>query len=111
MSIKLDVAIDDVDDATVHVCVQGDVNIHTSPQLRKVLQPYFAADTKMIRVLLDDVPFMDSSGIATLVEGLQWSKSSEKRFVLSGLTDAVRDVFVLAKLDSIFEIVSEGDVT
>ncbi len=86
------------------ITVKGDVTIQTSPELRNELQPLFAKDVEMIRVVLNDVKFMDSSGIATLVEGLQWSKTSGGRFVLSGLSETVRDVFELAKLDTIFEI-------
>jgi len=86
------------------VTVKGDVTIQTSPELRSALQPLFSSGVEMIRVVLSDVKFMDSSGIATLVEGLQWSKTSGGRFVLSGLSETVRDVFELAKLDTIFEI-------
>ena len=84
--------------------IQGDVTIQTSPELRNELKPLFASDLDCIHVKLDGVEFMDSSGIATLVEGLQWSKATGGKFVLSGLTETVRDVFELAKLDTIFEI-------
>ncbi|HID36064.1 MAG TPA: anti-sigma factor antagonist [Ghiorsea sp.] len=86
------------------ITVTGDVTIQTSPELRNELQPLFTSDVEVIRVVLNDVKFMDSSGIATLVEGLQWSKRVKGRFVLSGLSETVRDVFELAKLDTIFEI-------
>ncbi|WP_038250839.1 STAS domain-containing protein [Ghiorsea bivora] len=86
------------------VSVKGDVTIQTSPELRNALQPLFASNLEVVRVILNDVKFMDSSGIATLVEGLQWSKTSGGRFVLAGLSETVRDVFELAKLDTIFEI-------
>ncbi len=86
------------------VTVKGDVTIHTSPQLRKALKPLLTAATKEVRVQLDGVGFMDSSGIATLVEGLQWARETGGRFVLSGLSETVRDVFELAKLDTVFEI-------
>jgi anti-sigma B factor antagonist len=86
------------------ITVKGDVTIQTSPELRNELQPLFSSDMEVVRVVLNGVEFMDSSGIATLVEGLQWSKTSGGRFVLSGLSETVRDVFELAKLDTIFEI-------
>ncbi|MDQ7002485.1 MAG: STAS domain-containing protein [Ghiorsea sp.] len=86
------------------VVVKGDVTIQTSPELRNALQPLFTSDVEVIRITLNDVKFMDSSGIATLVEGLQWSKISGGRFVLAGLSETVRDIFELAKLDTIFEI-------
>jgi len=86
------------------ISVKGDVTIQTSPELRNALQPLFTSNLEVVRVILNDVKFMDSSGIATLVEGLQWSKTSGGRFVLAGLSETVRDVFELAKLDTIFEI-------
>jgi len=84
--------------------VFGDVTIHTSPQLREKLKPLLTASMKEVYVALDHVDFMDSSGIATLVEGLQWARMTGGRFVLSGLSENVRDVFELAKLDTVFEI-------
>jgi len=91
-------------DNQVTLEVNGDVTIQTSNQLRGDLKPFFDSAIACVHVKLSGVDFMDSSGIATLVEGLQWSKSSGGRFVLSGLTETVRDVFELAKLDTIFEI-------
>jgi anti-sigma B factor antagonist len=91
-------------DQQATVTIQGDVTIQTSPELRNILKPLFKGDVNHIVIKLDGVDFMDSSGIATLVEGLQWSKVSDGRFVLSGLSSTVRDVFELAKLDTIFEI-------
>jgi len=84
--------------------VSGDITIHTSPRLREQLKPLLREDMREIRVRLDGVEFMDSSGIATLVEGLQWSRNGGGRFVLSGLHENVRDVLSLAKLDDVFEI-------
>ena len=84
--------------------VFGDVTIHTATRLREQLKPLFTTKMQCIHVVLDHVDFMDSSGIATLVEGLQWSRLTGGRFVLSGLSDNVRDIFSLAKLDTVFEI-------
>jgi len=104
--MKLDVTVETMNNAgVVQVVVDGTVNIHTSPRLREVLKPLFINQNKEIHVQLSGVPFMDSSGIATLVEGLQWARSSGGRFVLNDLQATVRDVFSLAKLDSVFDIV------
>jgi len=102
--MKLDITVEKGDENVVQVAVQGTVNIHTSPRLRDVLKPLFIDKNKEIHVQLSGVPFMDSSGIATLVEGLQWARHSGGSFVLYDLQDTVRDVFSLAKLDSIFDI-------
>lgn len=104
MSMTLEIGVQWEGQSSVTVTVQGDVTIQTSSQLQKALKPCFTDKTKEICVNLEGVSFMDSSGIATLVEGLQWSRASGGRFVLSGLKDTVRDVFELAKLDTVFEI-------
>ena len=88
----------------VQLRVFGDVTIHTSTRLREQLKPLFTTKMQRIHVILDHVDFMDSSGIATLVEGLQWSRLTGGKFVLSGLKENVRDIFSLAKLDTVFEI-------
>ncbi len=94
----------DQNDTQVSLQVHGDVTIHTSPRMREQLKPLFTTSMKEIRVELGGVDFMDSSGIATLVEGLQWARLTGGRFILSGLSENVRDVFALAKLDTVFDI-------
>ncbi len=101
MSLQIDL---NKSEDMVELQVAGDVTIQTSPQLRNALKPLFESSVAAIHVNLAGVEFMDSSGIATLVEGLQWSKRTEGAFVLHALTETVQDVFELAKLDTIFEI-------
>ncbi len=92
---------------------QGDVNIlelsgeldyHSSPELREKLTELTAKQAPKILVNLGGVDYMDSSGIATFVEAFQKSKRYQGRLVLAALTATVRGVFEIAKLDSIFEI-------
>ena len=89
------------------VHVNGEVDMFTSPDLRDVLVPFFDADIKGIIVDLTHVSFMDSSGIATLVEGLQWSKRTEKKFILAGVGRTVANALSLTKLDNIFTICTD----
>jgi anti-sigma B factor antagonist len=51
-----------------------------------------------------EVKYVDSSGIASLVEVLREARNKEKRLVLFGLNAAVRDVLQLTRLARIFEI-------
>jgi len=104
MNVKLEFKLESADEQHVVLHVRGDVTIHTSPRLREQLKPQFHAGMKEIRVELHEVDFMDSSGIATLVEGLQWARATGGRFILVGLSENVRDVFELAKLDTVFDI-------
>ena len=103
--MTLQFELENQEEGTALLRVTGDITIHTSPRLREQLKPLLSAQMKEVQVALDGVDFMDSSGIATLVEGLQWGRLTGGRFVLSGLRDNVRDIFSLAKLDMVFEIV------
>ncbi len=84
--------------------LNGVLNIHTAMQLRQQLKSVLDDEHKKVCVSLTGVSFIDSAGIATLVEGLQWSRSDGRRFILTGLSENVRDIFELAKLDTVFDI-------
>jgi anti-sigma B factor antagonist len=91
------------------ITVEGDIDMFTSPGLRDTLVPMFDKGLERIIVDLSGVSFMDSSGIATLVEGLQWSKKVNKAFVLAGLGKNVFNALSLTKLEKVFSI--EPDVS
>jgi len=86
------------------IVVEGEIDMFTSPNLRDKLVPFFEKGVKGIVVDLTGVSFMDSSGIATLVEGLQWSKKDNSDFVLTGLSTNVMNALSLTKLEKVFNI-------
>lgn len=103
--MKLEISEIEQNNGAVRLRLDGVVNIQTAVALRKHLKPILGRKHQQIHVDLGGVGFIDSAGLATLVEGLQWSRAAEgRRFVLSGLCDNVRDIFELAKLDTVFEI-------
>ena len=53
---------------------------------------------------LKAVKYIDSSGIASLLEVLKEARQSKKRLVLFGLTAAVLQVLQLTRLTGVFEI-------
>lgn len=86
------------------ITVEGEIDMFSSPSLREKLLPLFGKGVGAVIVDLTQVSFMDSSGIATLVEGLQWSKKDKKQFILTGLGDNVLNALALTKLDTVFTI-------
>ena len=85
--------------------ISGDIDLATSPQLRKALLRELR-ELKMPRVVLNlgAVRYIDSSGVASLVEGLKASRDVGSRLILFGLNKTVREVLQLSKLVRIFEI-------
>ncbi|MZH02424.1 MAG: STAS domain-containing protein [Nitrospinae bacterium] len=101
--MSIDLNLDKAGD-TVTVSVTGDIDMSSSTKMRDALTPLFQNDNKVIVVDLSGVSYIDSSGIATLVEGLQWSHSSKNKFRLAALSPGVKDVFEIARLLTVFEV-------
>lgn len=99
----IEVSINDVGKATV-LSISGDVDLYSSPDVRKELISLTDKKVKNILVDLNEVSYMDSSGVATLVEGLQQIGKYKGKLVLFGLHSVVKEVFELSRLDKVFEI-------
>jgi len=82
----------------------NDIDMNCSPYVRTVMVELTSRKVPMIRVDLTDVPHMDSSGLATLVEALQRVKRYNGNLVIFGLQQRVRSVFEIAKLTELFTI-------
>ena len=87
------------------VYVSGEIDLYSSPKLREAILDLFGKRQQdKVVVNLTDVPYIDSSGIASLVEGLQAAKAKRARFILVGLNEGPRHVLELTKLLNVFEI-------
>jgi anti-sigma B factor antagonist len=87
----------------VIVEVAGQIDLGTSPALRKTLLESLKG-TQRLAINLTAVEYVDSSGIASLLEVLKEARKTEKRIVLFGLTGAVLQVLELTRLTRVFEI-------
>ena len=99
----MDIKTQQLGDRTV-VGVTGEVDLFSSPQVRDALNKLTKAKTKLIEIELSGVSYMDSSGIATLVECLQQSNGYGGKLVLKNMSPAVKSVFELANLLSVFTV-------
>jgi anti-sigma B factor antagonist len=90
------------------IAVEGEVDLYSSPELRKaVLKAVPNAEGGLV-VDLGGVSYMDSSGVATLVEGLRSAKKHDTSFVLVRPSSAVMKVLELARLDRVFDVRTDG---
>ena len=85
------------------VDVSGDIDMGTSPGLRKLLLELLSKTPRLV-VNFSEVRYIDSSGIASLVEVLMKARNSQKQLVLYGLNKTVQEVLQLTRLTTIFEI-------
>ncbi|HEV2350130.1 MAG TPA: STAS domain-containing protein [Terriglobia bacterium] len=83
--------------------LEGKIDLQTSPEFRKVLLETLQFEP-LVMVNLQHVEYIDSSGIASLVEGYRESTNLQKRILLYGLGPMVRNVLELTHLTKVFEI-------
>jgi len=94
-------------DAVV-VAVRGEVDLHNSPDLRGDLLDMISRQSPSRLVLnLSEVPYMDSSAVAVLVESLQKLRKTGGRVFLTGLQPRVKGLLEIARLGTIFNIVAD----
>ena len=85
--------------------LSGDIDLAHSPAMRKALLGEIKErHSRKVSLNLKNVRYIDSSGIASLVEGLKASRDQGARLVLYSLSPAVREVMELSRLQKIFEI-------
>lgn len=84
--------------------LRGEIDMYQAPKIREALLAACDRCSRGVAVDLSEVSYMDSSGIATLIEGLQWAKRCEGRFMLIGVQTSVMGTLRLAKLHEIFEL-------
>ncbi len=90
--------------ATV-VDIVGDITLHNSPEVRKTLLVALQGKgAGRVIVNLKAVRYIDSSGVASLVEGLKASRDTGIRLALVGLSPAARQVLELTRLLKLFEV-------
>ncbi len=88
------------------ICVvrlSGDVDLESSPVARRAL----LASTERSRCVLVDlsaVKYIDSSGIASLVEAYQSARGKQIAFALAAVSPEALRVLQLARLDKVFTI-------
>lgn len=84
--------------------VKGEVDLNSAPQLRDAILKAVKKAASQVSVDLSHVAYMDSSGVATLVEGLKACREPGKAFVLLAPSQSVMKVLQLSRLDSVFNI-------
>jgi len=90
------------------IAVRGEIDLHNSPDLRgEVLKLLADGSVKKLVLNLADVPYMDSSAIAVMVEALQKLRKVGGKICLTNLQPRVKGLLEIARLDSIFVLAKD----
>lgn len=99
-----------VEPGVVLASVRGEIDLHNSPELRgTLLELLNQHQPKKLILNLSQVPYMDSSAIAVLVESLQKLRKIGGKLYLTHLQPRVKGLLEIARLDSIFVLAATDD--
>ena len=99
----LEIAIHHGEEGSI-VSVRGRLNIDSSPALRDQLLAMLQAQSPHAVILdFSDVSYVDSSGIATLIEGLKMARLRQTTLCVQGLQGRLLHLFQVIGISTLFE--------
>jgi anti-sigma B factor antagonist len=84
--------------------LHGEIDLHVSPQIAASLREMIARKPGQLLVDLSGVSYVDSSGLAALIDAMQRVQQYGGKFGIVGLQETVRSIFEIARLDQVFQI-------
>ena len=84
--------------------LKGEIDLHVSPSVTASLNAMIEKKPQRLVVDLSEVTYIDSAGLAALIEAMQKVEAYGGKFLLAGLQETVRSIFEISRLDQVFQI-------
>ena len=89
--------------------LEGEIDLNFSPAVTKDLQSAIKERPDKLLIDLSKVSYIDSSGLAALLGGMQGVEFYGGKLYLVGMSDSLRPIFESSRLDQVFRIVPDID--
>jgi len=89
--------------------LEGEIDLHVSPEVAEELRALVAKKPKVLVIDLEKVTYMDSSGLAVLIEAMQKVQEYGGKFAIAKVQESVQHIFEIARLDQVFRIFPDVD--
>ena len=89
--------------------LEGEIDLHVSPEVAESLRSMTEKKPKVLVVDLAKTTYLDSSGLAVLIEGMQNVQEYGGKFALANVQESVQHIFEIARLDQVFQIFPDVD--
>jgi anti-sigma B factor antagonist len=84
--------------------LKGEIDLHVSPLVTASLNAMIEKKPERLVVDLSGVSYIDSAGLAALIQAMQKVEAYGGKFLLAGLQETVRSIFEISRLDQVFQI-------
>lgn len=99
----MDISTTTIDDTPL-VKLSGRFDAFETEAFRAIIDGLLEEPNSTLSIDLRNVHFIDSSGLAELVRGMKHCRERDGELILRGLSDSVRVILELTRLDAAFEI-------
>ena len=89
--------------------LKGEIDLHVSPVVTASLTAMIEQKPERMVIDLSEVTYIDSAGLAALIQAMQKVEAYGGKFLLAGLQDTVRSIFEISRLDQVFQIFPDTD--
>jgi anti-sigma B factor antagonist len=89
--------------------LKGEIDLHVSPVVTASLTAMIDKKPERMVIDLSDVTYIDSAGLAALIQAMQKVEAYGGKFLLAGLQETVRSIFEISRLDQVFRIFPDTD--
>jgi anti-sigma B factor antagonist len=89
--------------------LKGEIDLHVSPSVTASLNAVIENKPRRFVVDLSEVTYIDSAGLAALIEAMQKVEGYGGKFLLAGLQETVRSIFEISRLDQVFQIFPDAN--
>ena len=84
--------------------IEGEIDLNSSPAMRKKFDELIKSSASKIVINFQNVNYIDSSGLATIIEMLQRLKKVHGELRMSNLPQKIKNLFEITKIDKLFQM-------
>lgn len=97
--------IDKVETGSLHILpLEGEIDLHISSRIAAELRALIKDKPEKLVIDLSKVSYIDSSGLAVLIDGMQKIEAYRGKLYLVGMRETIRIIFKTSRLDQAFRI-------
>lgn len=101
MNEKLKINIENKNKA-IYMCLNGDLDLSSTIKFRELLLDHVTKENVFLN--LENLEYIDSSGLAALIEGHQEAKKNKKELILTSIHPKILSILEMAQLHTILNI-------
>lgn len=104
--MELDIAVDLAEDQC-YLALDGEVDVYTAPRLKEQLVTVFEDGCSNVVIDLEQVGFIDSSGLGVLVSALRRARERDGSVRVVCTRENILKIFRITGLDKVFPIFAD----